>query len=490
MKKFRPLFVLFLYVASQHLSFILNAQDTGLPKFTKEAYRLRTYDGKEHEAELFTLYVKEYPKDIKSKEIRVKFVRLPSNSPSPQNPLIFLAGGPGIPGIGIAQVPVYFSLFEKLQQDRDIILLDQRGTGMSTPNLQLRPATLSKTAFQNEHSLVSAFTSYVKKSADSLKKAGINLSSYNTISIVNDIEIIRQILKREKISLLGWSFGTEAALAYINLYPQHIDKVVMLGTRGPDNIFKLPSLWDMQIKKISWLAGRDTAINHFMPDMEVTLKKVLFKLEKAPVELEIFNKHKNEKQKIMVGKIGLQTILRNDIGNPAAIESMPAFIYALDKGDYSGLSKKMEAIYNNFSLSIMGLCTDCASGVSPERLLVIKKETDTAMMSNVNTQWSDAVCSKLGIDKLDANYKKRAWCSSPALFITGSLDINTPIFQAEEIRMGFPNSKHVVVENGGHETIPIEQIQKIIVDFMNDIQTISISISLPALKFNKLTNVN
>ncbi len=206
--------------------------------------------------------------------------------------------------------------------------------------------------------------------------------------------------------------------------------------------------------------------------------------------MEIFNKNKNEKQKIIVGKIGLQTILRSDIGNPGAIESLPAFIYALNKGDYSGLAKKMEAIYNNFSLSIMGLCTDCASGVSPERLLIIKKETDTAIMSNVNIQWADAVCGKLGIDRLDANYKKRTSCFSPALFITGSLDINTPIFQAEEIRMGFPNSKHVIVENGGHETIPIEQVQKIIADFLNDIQTIPSSISLPKLKFNLPTNMN
>jgi len=484
MKNLKNPYVLILCIVSQILPFALIAQETGLPKFTKDAYTLKTYDGKGHEAELFSFYVKEYPKDVKSKEIQVKFVRLQSQSSSDHSPLIFLAGGPGIPGIGIAQVPVYFSFFEMLQKGRDIILLDQRGTGMSTPNLQLPPAELSNTAFQNEHFFVSELASYVKNKADSLKRADINLSGYNTLSIVNDIEIIRQIIEAEKISLLGWSFGTEAALAYTNQYPQNIDKLVMLGLRGPDDVFKLPSLWDMQIKKISWLAGRDTAISSLMPDMESTLKKVLIKLEKTPIELEIFNKNKNEKQKIIVGKIGLQTILRKDIGNPASIESLPAFIYALDKGDYSELSKKMEAIYNNFSLSIMGLCTDCASGVSPEKLLIIEKETDIAIMSNLNIQWTDAVCGKLGINGLGADYKKRTWCSSPALFITGSLDINTPIFQAEEIRMGFPNSKHVIIENGGHETIPIDEVQKIISDFLNDIQTIPSSISLPGLKFN------
>ena len=49
----------------------------------------------------------------------------------------------------------------------------------------------------------------------------------------------------------------------------------------------------------------------------------------------------------------------------------------------------------------------------------------------------------------------------PTLFISGSLDSNTPPYQAEEVRWGFPNSVHVIVENAGHEsTLPLPEVQK------------------------------
>ena len=54
---------------------------------------------------------------------------------------------------------------------------------------------------------------------------------------------------------------------------------------------------------------------------------------------------------------------------------------------------------------------------------------------------------------------------TPALFISGTLDTNTPPFQAEEVRWGFPNSAHLIVENGGHETLPGADVQRVVVDF-------------------------
>jgi len=67
--------------------------------------------------------------------IQLFFVLLKSTSTNPQPPIVFLAGGPGVPGTGMGRVPVYFHLFARLQEVADVILLDQRGTGLSTPNL-------------------------------------------------------------------------------------------------------------------------------------------------------------------------------------------------------------------------------------------------------------------------------------------------------------------------------------------------------------------
>jgi pimeloyl-ACP methyl ester carboxylesterase len=56
------------------------------------------------------------------------------------------------------------------------------------------------------------------------------------------------------------------------------------------------------------------------------------------------------------------------------------------------------------------------------------------------------------------------------LFISGSLDSNTPPYQAEQVRWGFPNSVHLIVENAGHEsTLPLADVHKAMVDFLNGV---------------------
>jgi hypothetical protein len=102
-------------------------------------YSLKTYDEQEHPAELGKLWASENRGKNSSRLIQLAFVRLKTTAANPQPPIVFLAGGPGIPGTGMGRVPVYFHLFARLQEVADVILLDQRGTGLSAPNLQCPP---------------------------------------------------------------------------------------------------------------------------------------------------------------------------------------------------------------------------------------------------------------------------------------------------------------------------------------------------------------
>jgi pimeloyl-ACP methyl ester carboxylesterase len=102
---------------------------------TFEPYTLTTYDGRSHPAELGHLWVPENRHRNSDRLIEIAFIRLKSSAPRPGSPIVYLSGGPGIPASGMGRVPVYYGLFEKLRQIADVILLDQRGSGMSSPNL-------------------------------------------------------------------------------------------------------------------------------------------------------------------------------------------------------------------------------------------------------------------------------------------------------------------------------------------------------------------
>jgi pimeloyl-ACP methyl ester carboxylesterase len=87
----------------------------------------------------------------------------------------------------------------------------------------------------------------------------------------------------------------------------------------------------------------------------------------------------------------------------------------------------------------------------------------------------------MGFSENRQSLDTRLWSTIPALFVSGTLDTNTPPFQAEEVRWGFPNSVHLIVENGGHETLPSADVQTVIVDFFkgHDVKARTVSFERP-----------
>ena len=170
-----------------------------------EPYSLKTYDQQEHPAELGKLWVPENRSKSAGRLIQLAFVRLKSTAANPQPPIVFLAGGPGVPGIGMARVPIYFRLFERLQGIADVILVDQRGTGLSTPNLQC-PKTntpLPAEMWETREKAAQALTGLVRSCAEHWSAQGVDLTAYNTNASADDLEDLRRALGVERLSLLA-----------------------------------------------------------------------------------------------------------------------------------------------------------------------------------------------------------------------------------------------------------------------------------------------
>jgi pimeloyl-ACP methyl ester carboxylesterase len=72
---------------------------------------------------------------------------------------VFLMGGPGVPATLMAPIPPYFTLFTRLAEGGDVILLDQRSLGQSSPKSDCPPATapLPADLFERPGALLAAF---------------------------------------------------------------------------------------------------------------------------------------------------------------------------------------------------------------------------------------------------------------------------------------------------------------------------------------------
>ncbi len=438
------------------------------------------------ECELGRLIVKENRKNPKSNLIELAFLRLKSTAGKPGFPVVYLDGGPGSSAINIARVPDYFQAFMKLREVGDVILLDQRGVGRSRPNLsRLSSEPLPPDVFADKDLALRIFSERVKTTADYFRSQGVDILAYNTIESANDVDDLRKALGAEKVNLVGFSYGTHLGLACIRYHGAHLNRVVLIGTEGPDHTDKLPGTADQSLQHLSKIVARDPELGNRIPDLFALLKRVLDRFEKEPVTIRI-NQNSSKPIDVKVGKFGLQFLIMRDLGDSNDLPVFPAWFYTMDKGDYRILARFVERRYNQFGggMQLMSVVMDASSGCSKTRRQQIEKEAKSALLGDTVNFPFPGVGDILGNPDLGETYRSPLKTQVPTLFFSGTFDNNTPSFQTDEVRRFFKISTHLIVENAGHESMLVDaKVQQTMVDYLGGRDVSQVKIALPPLKF-------
>ncbi len=478
----------FLFTCSLLVAFSFLAFAQSVPKkleFTSA--EMTDYSGKKVPIERAKLPVPENRTKPGSRMIELAVVRLKSKAEKPGAPIVYLSGGPGGSAIGEATQLAYLGrLFEQMQQTHDVILMDQRGVGRSAPLIWLSPNPLPPDYFLSEQKATEYAREWSKPAIAHFNSRSVDLTGYNSVESADDLNDLRLALGAEKLSLLGFSYGTHLALATIRRHAPHLASVVLAGTECLDCSDKLPSTYDAQMRKLSDLAAQDPGVNTKVPDMFALFQRLLGKLEKEPLTLTVQNQRTKQPVEVKVGKYGLQLLVRLDIGDGNDFSDFPLLFYTLDKGDTSVLKKYVEKRYNQLGLGVSGMSMmmDLFSGASPERTARIQKEAATALFGNV-MNLPTGLAEVWGNPDLGEAYRAPLFSNTRTLFISGTLDSNTPPYQAEEVRWGFSNAAHLIVEYAGHEdTLPNPEVQTAILDFFNgkDVSQTRVSLGKPKFK--------
>jgi pimeloyl-ACP methyl ester carboxylesterase len=409
-------------------------------------------------ADLSRLTVLEDRGKPNGRTVELAYALLKSTAAKPGSPIVYLDGGPGGSGIGLYRVDEFKQTFDALRAAGDVILLSQRGTGFSTPRLGCReasPTPVPTDIFTSAARMADVFGPRSLRCAAELRQQGFDLAAYNTDASADDLEDLRKSLGAPKISLFGFSYGTHLALAAIRRHPDSIDRVILAGTEGPDHSQKYPHTFDFQLARLAQLEGTTDLV-------EIT-RAVMTRLEKAPVEVDA------KGTRLVIGKEGFQYLLRRDIGDTNDASNIIRMIRDTARGDYAMLAAFAARRYAEFGggIAMMGTAMDCASGASPERMARINRELPNSVLGVMTNYPFPQICEVLKIAALPESFRAPILSRLPTLFISGSLDSNTPPYQAEEVRWGFPNSVHVIVENAGHEsTLTLPDTRKLMVDFL------------------------
>lgn len=450
---------------------------------TVEPFTLRTYDGTEHPTELLSFRVPENRRHPSGRHIRLSCVRLRSTAATPRPPIVFLSGGPGIPATGLAQVPVYYSLFERLRSVSDVLLLDQRGMGKSALPVPPVSVPIPPDVFTSSDKLLAAMERSLAASVEAHRRAGIEVAAYTTVENSDDVDDLRRVLGVERVSVLGFSYGTSLAMVYAARHPTGVHRMVLAGVHGPDRLLERPSSWDSQLAKLTALAARDSGLDPGLANLDSLFSVALAGLRRRELEVRVTDPISGESLPIRCGVPGMLFVLRDRL-NDRAIPLLPALLRGFAEADTALLARSLEQAYGTLrsGLSATNLALSVSRGWTRRRWLEVREDSARARMNLVNLQWNPRVRSILGLDAT-SEFVEPMRCDLPTLFVSGALDSNTPSEDAEQVAKGFPNGVHVMVENGGHETLPATQVQDLIVSFLDERLPASCRVVLPPPKF-------
>jgi pimeloyl-ACP methyl ester carboxylesterase len=237
---------------------------------------------------------------------------------------------------------------------------------------------------------------------------------------------------------------------------------------------------------LSDLAAADPEIAAKLPDLYGTLKRILDRLGKEPITVNVNDRRGSKPVNLKVGRFGLQAILMIDLGDTNDLPIFPALIYTIDKGDYSILSRFIERRYNQFGVggSLMSMVMDASSGATKDRWERIRREAAGAILGDTVNFPFPEISDVIGNPDLGDDYRSPIVTSVPTLFISGELDNNCPSFQADEVRKTFKQSTHLIVKNAGHESmLVVSTIQQAIVDFFSGAEVSQRALSIPPVRF-------
>ncbi len=404
--------------------------------------------------------------------IEIHFVRLKSTSKKSESPIVYLAGGPGSSGIETAKGK-RFPIFMKLREIADVIILDQRGTGLSN----IIPNCPNKANFDVTKPIVrDVYVSKTKENAENCltywRDRNINIWAYNTTENAEDLDDLRKVLKIEKLSLWGLSYGSHLAFEYIRLYEKNINKLVLASLEGPNETIKFPKQTESCLYKIAELAKLNYGNEIKYPDLKRKIKTVHERVKKEP----IFSLTKNRQgtfDTIGISNFELQSAIATFyLKNPEDSKAIPSLYTKMYNGDFSQIANRVLIMkkYVLNGIQSMPFAMDMSSGISKEKNAKIKKQIEKAILgSSINFlffEWMNVISYK----PLPDNFRKMKTNNVEALLFSGTMDGRTYLDSGIEIYKKFNKGRHIIVENGGHDIYEqSEEVTKEVYNFFKGI---------------------
>jgi pimeloyl-ACP methyl ester carboxylesterase len=396
-----------------------------------------------------TLTVFENRETRQGRTIDLHIVVLPAVSNDAQpDPLFFLAGGPGQ---GAAKMSRGIrELFSRIQTNRDIVLVDQRGTGKSAAlECRSNSDSLRELNESDEEGLARLRACMNGLDAD--------LRLYTTPIAMDDLDEVRTHLGYDKINLYGGSYGTRAALVYLRQHEANVRAVILDGVAPTDMRLPLFFARDAQraLDKLLADCDADATCKAQYPNLRARTQALLQRLEAAPVTTRLTHPRTGVADDVRVTAAFVSNIVFSALYSPMTSSLVPELLRRAEANDFQGLlalAMVNEGAGDNMSIGMQlsVICSEDFPRITPEQMA---RESSGHFFADHLASGRAKACEFWPKGTVPASYYEPVTSAVPVLLMSGDLDPVTPPTWAEQVKATLSNARHVVIPGTGHGTV-------------------------------------
>ncbi len=388
--------------------------------------------------------VAENPAAPEGRKIKLRVARVPAMGRDTEpDPLLFFAGGPG--QAATETWPIMAFSLRKINEHRDILLVDQRGTGQSNP--------LRCPQIELEEALGLDWDQLERTTRECLEQLDGDPRFYTTTIGMQDVDKVRAALGYEQVNLFGVSYGTRAAQVYLRLFPERVRSMVLdsvvpqtltLGTEHARNL-------DEAIYRVLDGCNNDRDCHEAFPDTAQKLAGLIELLETSPVEVSVTHPNTGKPYGMTFDRDVLASSLRFLTYSADTQAMLPLLIHEAATEDY------YERMASQMLIAASGLQQSIAQGmelsvICAEDFPLFPAEAGEVnyLMSDIMLKSSQVQCGVWPAGPVPENFHEPVSSDIPVLLLSGELDPVTPPRYAEQLLPHFPDSRHLVAPGQGH----------------------------------------
>lgn len=410
------------------------------------------------------LSVPENPERPDGRQLRLRVAKVPSLAAEPApDPLLLINGGPGASAIDL-----YVDLggaFAGVRRHRDVVLMDQRGTGRSE-RLDCEALHDASEHFDPDS---------IRRATDAcLEDLPGDPRFYGTGDAVRDLEHLRLALGIPAWNVYGVSYGTRVAQQYARQHPAAIRTLILDGVLppgvalGPDVALNA----EQTLRSLISRCAESPDCAAAFPALAAQLDALSKRLRERRIEVALDHPLTGRPANITLGYVHLAMTLRLLSYAPEGAALIPIIVDEAEaRGNFLPIASQALQLEEGLRSAIaFGMHNSVVCGEDVpfyDKVDDLLPALDATYLGGDQVRALRLICERWPAIAVDAEFKTPLVSAHPTLLLSGAEDPITPPRYGAEVAASLSNARHLVAPGQGHGIVASGCVPELIDDFIS-----------------------